>query len=146
MTACLPKFNPLLYLFGYSTQSNIIDSISNYKFIPFYKYHDHIKNLKKFNLHSNEVSLYYISEVLKPIFLIVLGFVVMGFSGKFKRNENFFKVLFLSALIGFLIFLFKEIVINLTKEIKLNFILSYLFIFTLPLIIGIYQINKIEND
>ena len=88
-------------------KDNILDSISNYKFIPFYKYREHIKNLKKFNLHSSEVSLYYLSEILKPFFLVIIGFVVMGFSGKFKRNENFFKVLFISILIGFLIFLLK---------------------------------------
>ena len=126
--------------------NEIKNSLINYKYVPFYKYKEHINTLKKFNLHTDEISLHYLSEIFKPFFLIIIGFVVMGFSGKFKRNENFFKVLFLSALIGFLIFLFKEIVINLTKEIKLNFILSYLFIFTLPLIIGIYQINKIEND
>ena len=71
-------------------KSNIIDSILNFKFIPFYKYKKHVNNLKKFNLHSSEVSLYYLSEILKPIFLVIIGFTVMGFSGKFKRNENFF--------------------------------------------------------
>ena len=126
--------------------NEIKNSLINYKYVPFYKYKEHIKTLKKFNLHTDEISLYYLSEIFKPFFLVIIGFVVMGFSGKFKRNENFFKVLFVSVLIGFLIFLFKELVINLTKEIKLNFILSYIIIFTLPLIIGIYQINKIEND
>ena len=125
---------------------NIIDSISNYKFIPFYKYKKYIYNLKKFNLHSSEVSLYYISELLKPFFLVIIGFVVMGFSGKYKRNENFFKILFISILIGFLIFLLKEIVITLTTSIDISYILSYAIIFFLPLIIGLYQIIKIESD
>ena len=127
-------------------KSNIIDSILNFKFIPFYKYNVHIKNLKKFNLHSSEVSLYYLSEILKPIFLVIIGFTVMGFSGKFKRNENFFKVLFISILIGFLIFLLKEIVTTLTTTMEISFIFSYFIIFMFPLIIGLYQMIRIETD
>ena len=127
-------------------KSNIIDSILNFKFIPFYKYKKHVNNLKKFNLHSSEVSLYYLSEILKPIFLVIIGFTVMGFSGKFKRNENFFKVLFISILIGFLIFLLKEIVTTLTTTMKISFIFSYFIIFMFPLIIGLYQMISIESD
>ena len=127
-------------------KSNIIDSILNFKFIPFYKYKKHVNNLKKFNLHSSEVSLYYLSEILKPIFLVIIGFTVMGFSGKFKRNENFFKVLFISILIGFLIFLLKEIVTTLTTTMKISFIFSYFIIFMFPLMIGLYQMIRIESD
>ena len=127
-------------------KSNIIDSILNFKFIPFYKYKKHVNNLKKFNLHSSEVSLYYLSEILKPIFLVIIGFTVMGFSGKFKRNENFFKVLFISILIGFLIFLLKEIVTTLSTTMEISFIFSYFIIFMFPLIIGLYQMIRIESD
>ena len=127
-------------------KSNIIDSILNFKFIPFYKYKKHVNNLKKFNLHSSEVSLYYLSEILKPIFLVIIGFTVMGFSGKFKRNENFFKVLFISILIGFLIFLLKEIVTTLTTTMEISFIFSYFIIFMFPLMIGLYQMISIESD
>ena len=127
-------------------KSNIIDSMLNFKFIPFYKYKKHVNNLKKFNLHSSEVSLYYLSEILKPIFLVIIGFTVMGFSGKFKRNENFFKVLFISILIGFLIFLLKEIVTTLTTTMEISFIFSYFIIFMFPLIIGLYQMIRIESD
>jgi len=127
-------------------KSNIIDSILNFKFIPFYKYKKHVNNLKKFNLHSSEVSLYYLSEILKPIFLVIIGFTVMGFSGKFKRNENFFKVLFISILIGFLIFLLKEIVTALTTTMEISFIFSYFIIFMFPLTIGLYQMIRIETD
>ena len=126
-------------------KSNIIDSILNFKFIPFYKYKKHVNNLKKFNLHSSEVSLYYLSEILKPIFLVIIGFTVMGFSGKFKRNENFFKVLFISILIGFLIFLLKEIVTTLTTTMEISFIFSYFIIFMFPLMIGLYQMIRIES-
>ena len=127
-------------------KSNIIDSMLNFKFIPFYKYKKHVNNLKKFNLHSSEVSLYYLSEILKPIFLVIIGFTVMGFSGKFKRNENFFKVLFISILIGFLIFLLKEIVTALTTTMEISFIFSYFIIFMFPLTIGLYQMIRIETD
>ncbi len=119
-------------------------SILNYKFIPFYDYKDHLNSLKKFNLYSSEISLYYLSEILKPLFLVAIGFVVMGFSGKFKRNENFFKVLFISILIGFLIFLLKEIVTSITVSYSIPFILSYLIIFSLPILIGLYQTINIE--
>ena len=62
------------------TKKNITDSLSNYKFVPFYKYWNHTKNLKKFNLYSNEIPLHYISEILKPIFMLVIGLVVLVFS------------------------------------------------------------------
>ena len=127
-------------------RSDIIDSISNYKYIPFYKYFIHIKNLKKFDLYSNEISLYYTSELLKPIFLIIIAFVVMGFSSKFRRNENFFKVLFISVLIGFIIFLFKIFIFNFTGKSNINFIYSYLVILILPLLLGLYQVVTIERD
>ena len=127
-------------------RSDIIDSISNYKYIPFYKYFIHIKNLKKFDLYSNEISLYYISELLKPLFLIIIAFVIMGFSSKFRRNENFFKVLFISVLIGFIIFLFKIIIFNFTGKSNINFIYSYLVILILPLLLGLYQVVTIERN
>ena len=127
-------------------KKNILNSITNYKFIPFYNYTNHIYTLKKFNLYSSEVSLFYISEILKPVFITMLSFVVIGICGKFKRNENFFKILFLSIFIGFIIFFLKEVINKITLNLNINFIVSYLFIFILPLLFGIYQLNKIEND
>ena len=128
------------------SSNNIIDSISNYKYIPFYNYYNHLINLQKFNLHSNEISLYYLSEITKPIFLIILGFIVMGYSGKFKRNENFFKILFISILIGFLIFMLKELISYLSVSLNINYIFSYLIIYLLPFFIGLYLVIKIENS
>tara|TARA_B100001057_G_scaffold312836_1_gene312919 strand:- start:405 stop:1484 length:1080 start_codon:yes stop_codon:yes gene_type:complete len=127
-------------------KSNILNSITNYKFIPFYNYFNHVKTLKKFNLYSPEIGLFYISEILKPFFATILAFVVIGLSGKFKRNENFFKVLFISILIGFVIYFLKEIINKITINLEMNFIISYLFVFILPLSFGLYQLNKIEND
>ena len=139
------KINNYLLKLNFSDE-NIIDSISNYKFVPYYNYYDHLKNLEKFNLFTTEISLYYLSEYLKPLFLIVLGFVVMGFSGKFKRNENFFKILFISILIGFLFFLFKELITKLTISFNLDYIFSYFIIFITPFFIGLYQVINIENN
>ena len=119
------------------TKNNILNSITNYKFIPFYNYINHTNTLKKFNLYSSEIGLYYISEILKPLFITMLTFVVIGLSGKFKRNENFFKVLFLSIFIGFVIFFLKEIITKISITLYINLIISYLFIFLLTLSFGL---------
>ena len=128
------------------TKDNIVKSIVNYRQVPYYSYYNHIKTLKKFNLYSSEISLFYLSEILKPFFIVMLAFVVVGFSGKFKRNENFFKILFIAILIGFLIFFLKEIITKFTISQNINFIFSYLIIFLTPFLIGLYQNIKIEND
>ncbi len=127
-------------------KNNIINSITDYKLIPYYKYLNHTKTLKKFNLYSPEIGLFYMSEVLKPIFIVMLAFVVVGISGKFRRNENFFKVLFFAILTGFLIFFLREITTKLTLTLNINYIISYLIIFFIPFIIGLYLIINIEND
>ncbi len=127
-------------------KNNILNSISKYKLIPFYKYLSHTKTLTKFNLYSPEIGLFYLSEVLKPIFLVMLSFVIIGFTSKFQRNENFFKVLFIAISLGFMIFLFKEIITKLTISLSINFFISYLVIFLIPFLIGLYQIIKIENE
>ena len=133
-------------LFINFNKENLINSISKYKLVPFYKYMEHSETLSKFNLYSSEIGLYYISEILKPFFTVVLAFVILGFTAKFQRNENFFKVLFIAISIGFLIFLLKEIITKLTISLTLNYLLSYLIIFLIPLFIGLYQIIKIENE
>ena len=127
-------------------KKNIVDSIAKYKLVPFYKYFNHSKTLAKFNLYSPEIGLYYLSEILKPVFISMLAFVIISFTGKYKRNENFFKVLFISILIGFLIFLFREIVTILTVSLSINFFISYTIIFLLPMLIGLYLIINVEND
>ena len=97
-------------------------------------------------MYSPEIGLFYLSEVLKPLFLVMLSFVIIGISGKFKRNENFFKTLFISILIGFSIFLFKEIITKFTVSLSINFFISYLIIFLFPFFIGLYLVIRIEND
>ena len=127
-------------------KENILNSISKYKLIPFYKYINHTQTLSKFNLYSKEIGLYYLSEILKPLFIVVLAFVIVGFTSKFQRNENFFKVLFIAISIGFIIFLLKEIISKLTINLSMNIYVSYLVIFLIPLFIGLYQVIKIENE
>ena len=125
-------------------KNDIVNSISNYTHIPFYKYKKHINSLKKFNLYSQEVSLYYLSEIFKPFFLLILSFVVMGFASKFKRNENFFKILFLSISIGFAFFVFNEILSGLTVANYISFLFAYTMIIITSLVIGLYQSINIE--
>ena len=125
-------------------ENDIVNSISNYKHIPFYKYKKHIESLKKFNLYSEEVSLYYLSEIMKPIFLIILGFVVMGFASKFKRYENFFKTLFFSISIGFAFFIFNEVLTGLTVANYISFLFAYTILILLSILLGLYQSINIE--
>ena len=128
------------------TQDNILNSISRYKLVPFYKYFEHSRTLAKFNLYSPEIGLFYLSEILKPVFVVVLAFVVIGLTSKFQRNENFFKVLFISIAVGFIIFLLKEVISKLTISLSINFFVSYIIIFLIPLLIGLYQVIKVENE
>ena len=125
-------------------KSDIINSISNYKYIPFYQYRNHINSLKKFNLYSQEVSLFYFSEIFKPFLLIILGFIVMGFASKFKKYENFFKTLFFSISIGFSFFVFNEIIKGLTVANYISFAFGYVILILISLLIGLYQSINIE--
>ena len=125
-------------------KNDIINSISDYKNIPFYKYNKHIKSLMKFNLYSPEISFYYISEIFKPLFLIAMSFVVMGFTSKFKRNENFFKILFISISIGFSFFILKEILSALTVTNYISFWIAYSIMIFSCIIFGLYQSINIE--
>lgn len=128
------------------TKENILTSNINYKNIPYYEYINHVKTLKKFNLYSSAVALFYISEVLKPLFMILLAFVVMSFSAKYKRNESFFKILFNAVLIGFVFYTLREVINKFTITFDINFIYSYFLIFIIPFIIGLYKTIQIEND
>ena len=128
------------------SKESILTSNINYKNIPYYNYMNHVKTMKKFNLYSSAVGLFYLSEVLKPIFMILLAFVVMSFSAKYKRNENFFKILFYAILIGFTFYVLREFINKFTITFNINFLFSYFIIFIIPLIIGIYKTIQIEND
>ena len=107
--------------------------ITDYKLIPYYKYLNHTKTLKKFNLYSPEIGLFYMSEALKPIFIVMLAFVVVGISGKLEEMKIFLKY-FLLYLLIFDIFL-REITTKLTLTLNINYIISYLIIFFIPLLL-----------
>jgi lipopolysaccharide export system permease protein len=130
---------------NFSKQS-ILSSNINYKNIPYYNYLNHIKTMKKFNLYSSAVGLFYLSEVLKPIFMILLAFVVMSYSAKYKRNESFFKILFYAVLIGFAFYILREVINKFTITFNTNFLFSYFIIFIIPFIVGLYKTIQIEND
>ena len=68
----------------------------------------------------------------------------MGFASKFKRNENFFKILFISISIGFAFFIFNEILSALSLANYLPFWFAYIIMLGIPLIVGLYQTIKIE--
>ena len=53
-------------------KDNLISSVSKYKLIPYYNYISHSNTLNKFNLYSAEIGLYYLSEVLNPIYCDVI--------------------------------------------------------------------------
>ncbi len=127
-------------------KENLLNSISKYNLVPFYRYIDHINTLNKFNLYSPEIGLYYLSELLKPLFIVVLSFVIVGYTSKFKRNENFFKVLFIAISIGFIMFLIKELISRVSINLSINFLISYAFILLIPFFVGLYQVIKIENE
>ena len=128
------------------SKDNILSSVINFKNIPYYNYINHINTLKKFNLYSSTVSFYYLSEILKPFFMVILSFVVMGFSAKYKRNESFFKVLFIAVFLGFVFYILREVINKFTLTFDTNFIYSYFIIFIIPLLIGMYKVIQIEND
>ena len=128
------------------SKESILTSNINYKNIPYYNYINHVKTMKKFNLYSSSVGLFYLSEILKPIFMILLAFVVMGFSAKYRRNESFFKILFYAVLIGFSFYILKEIINKFTITFDTNFLFSYFMIFIIPFIVGLYKTIQIEND
>ena len=128
------------------SKENILTSNINYKNIPYYKYMYHVKTLKKFNLYSSLISFYYLSEILKPFFMVLLSFVVMGFSAKYQRNENFFKILFYAILFGFSFYILREIINKFTITFNINFIYSYMIIFIIPFLLGLYKVIQIEND
>ncbi len=128
------------------SKDNILKSISKYKLVPFYNYINHSRTLSKFNLYSAEIGLFYLSEILKPIFVVIIAFVIVGFTAKFQRNENFFKVLFIAISIGLIIFLLKELISKLTISLSLNIFFSSIIIFLIPFLIGLFQIIRIENE
>ncbi len=128
------------------SKENILRSNINYKNIPYYNYINHVKTMKKFNLYSSAVGLFYLSEILKPIFMILLAFVVMSFSAKYRRNESFFKILFYAVLIGFAFYVLREVINKFTVTFNANFLFSYFIIFIIPFIVGIYKTIQIEND
>ena len=112
-------------------QEDILNSLKYYKYTPFYNYLNYTKSMKKLNYLSNDIILYFLSEIFKPLLLISIAFVVTGYVSKFQRNESFFKTIFIAIIIGFIIFLIDKLIYS----INANNLISYLIIVsTIPIL------------
>ena len=127
-------------------QEDILNSLKYYKYTPFYNYLNYTKSMEKLNYLSNDIILYFLSEILKPLLLISIAFVVTGYVSKFQRNESFFKTIFIAIIIGFILFLIDKLIYS----INANNLLSYLIIVsTIPIlsvILGTIFIIRVEKN
>ena len=126
-------------------QKDILNSLQYYKYTPFYKYYSYVKSMKKLNYLSSEIILYFLSEIFKPLLLISISFVVTGYVAKFKRNENFFKTIFIAISIGFIIFLIDKVIYSINAKSILSYIFVILAIPITSIILGIIFMLRVEK-
>tara|TARA_Y100000590_G_C15715201_1_gene1011644 strand:+ start:152 stop:1234 length:1083 start_codon:yes stop_codon:yes gene_type:complete len=126
-------------------QKDILNSLQYYKYTPFYKYYNYVNSMKKLNYLSSEIILYFLSEIFKPILLISISFVVTGYVAKFKRNENFFKTIFIAIGIGFIIFFIDKIIYSINAKNILTYIFIILAIPLTSIILGIIFMLRVEK-
>ena len=101
--------------------------------------------MKKLNYLSSEIILYFLSEIFKPLLLISISFVVTGYVAKFKRNENFFKTIFIAISIGFIIFLIDKVIYSINAKSILSYIFIILAIPFTSIILGIIFMLRVEK-
>ena len=101
--------------------------------------------MKKLNYLSSEIILYFLSEILKPLLLISISFVVTGYVAKFKRNENFFKTIFIAISIGFIIFLIDKVIYSFNAKNILSYTIIILTIPITSIILGTIFMLKVEK-
>ena len=128
------------------TQKDILNSVRYYKYTPFYKYLHYSNSMKKLNYLSSEIILYFISEILKPILLISICFVVSGYVAKFKRNESFFKTIFIAIVIGFIMFLIDKLIYSISINSLISYIIVVLTIPITSIILGTIFIIRVEKN
>ena len=126
-------------------QKDILNSLKYYKYIPYYSYYNYTISMKKLNYLSSEMILYFLSEIIKPLLLISISFVVTGYVGKFKRNENFFKTIFIAITIGFLLFLIDKVIYSFNVNHIFNFILITITIPIISFTLGTILMLRIEK-
>ena len=126
-------------------QKDILNSLQYYKYTPFYKYYEYATSMKKLNYLSTDMILYFLSEIIKPILLISICFVVTGYVAKFKRNENFFKTIFISILIGFVIFLIDKIIYSINVNNMFYYFIITITIPLISLILGTILMLRVEK-
>lgn len=126
-------------------QKDILNSLQYYKYTPFYKYYNYVNSMKKLNYLSSEIILYFLSEIFKPLLLISISFVVTGYVAKFKRNENFFKTIFIAIAIGFIIFFVDKIIYSINAQNILTYIFIIIAIPLTSIILGTIFMLRVEK-
>jgi len=126
-------------------RSDILNSLQYYKYTPFYNYYNYSISMKKLNYLSSEIILYFLSEIIKPLLLISISFVVTGYVAKFKRNENFFKTIFIAITIGFILFLIDKVIYSINIDNTFSYLLITITIPIISLILGTILMLKIEK-
>ena len=81
----------------------------------------------------------------KPLLLISISFVVTGYVAKFKRNENFFKTIFIAITIGFILFLIDKVIYSINIDNTFSYLLITITIPIISLILGTILMLKIEK-
>ena len=127
-------------------QQDILNSVKYYKYIPFYNYYNYSKSMKKLNYLTPDIILYFLSELFKPFLLISISFVVTGYVSKFKRNESFFKTIFIAIIIGFILFLINKLIYSININSWLYYPIVILTIPSISIILGTILILRVEKS
>ncbi|PPR43091.1 MAG: hypothetical protein CFH21_00907 [Alphaproteobacteria bacterium MarineAlpha5_Bin11] len=128
------------------TRKDIVNSLEYYKHTSFYNYYNYVNSMKKLNYLSNEIILYFISEIFKPLLLISICFVVTGYVSKFNRNETFFKTIFVAIIIGFIIFLINKFIHSINIKTLYSYFFVILSIPVISLVLGTILIVRVEKN
>ena len=128
------------------TQQDILNSVKYYKYTPFFNYWSYSNSMKKLSYLSTDIVLYFFSELFKPFLLLSIGYVVSGFVAKFKRNYSFFKTIFISVIIGFIIFLIDKLIYSMDTSGIFSYVIIILTIPIISLILGTFLIIRVEKD
>ena len=102
--------------------------------------------MKKLNYLTPEIILYFLSEIFKPLLLISVCFVVSGYVAKFKRNESFFKTIFIAIIIGFIMFLLDKLIYSINVNNLISYIIIIASIPIISIILGTIMFIRVEKN
>ena len=125
---------------------DIVNSVQYYKHTPFYNYLNYSQSMKKLNYLTPEIILYFLSEIFKPLLLISVCFVVSGYVAKFKRNESFFKTIFIAIIIGFIMFLLDKLIYSINVNNLISYIIIIASIPIISIILGTIMFIRVEKN